>query len=698
MLDKTQAQKRIERLTCEINKLRYDYHVLDKPNETDEVYDSLTKELKELEEKYPDLRLSESPIGRIGGKPLDKFKKISHRARQWSFDDVFSFDELKKWEEKIKRLLQKNHQLALIENYKLEYVCELKIDGLKVILTYENGGLVTGATRGDGVIGENVTENLKTIESIPLYLRQEVSCVAIGECWISKEELTRINKNRKAKKGAPFANSRNVAAGSIRQLNPRVAASRRLEVFAYDIDYIEFPTPKTQIEELKLLEKLGFRVNDHGRLCGSIEEIETYYQEWMRKKDKESYGIDGVVIKINSVELQNILGYTGKSPRWGVAYKFPAERATTIVEDIKVQIGRTGALTPVAILRPVKVAGSVVSRATLHNEDEIKRLDLRIGDTAVIHKAGDVIPEIVETLKNLRGGEERSFHMPKNCPICGGLVERKRGEAVAYCLNKKCFAIEREKIIHFVSKKGFDIEGMGKKITEQLIQEGLITNPSDIFELKKGDIESLERFAEKSADNLIQSIKKSKSISLEKFLYALGIRHVGEGATVLIARSKKKELRSKNKEEATNIAHVLKIFSCTKREDWLEIKGIGEKSAESLVEWFEDKNNLEMLETMEALGVKIALSEDRFTELKLAGKTFVLTGELETFTRDEVIDMIRKEGGDISSAVSRKSDYIVVGKNPGSKYRKAQKLKIKIISEKEFANMIKEKEEVRIKK
>ncbi len=701
MPDKDNAKKRIEKLTREINKFRYEYHVLDKPDVTDEVYDSLTKELKELEERYPDLRLPDSPIGRIGGKPLDKFKKVRHRVRQWSFDDVFDFSELKKWEEKIKRLIQKEYKLQTI-NYKLEYVCELKIDGLKVILNYEGGRFVIGATRGNGIIGEEVTENLKTIESVPLNLFYDISCVVVGECWMSKEELARINKARGDKGEALFANSRNAAAGSIRQMDPRIAASRRLEVFAYDVDYIEFPIsnfqfptkfqmPKNQMEELRLLNDLGFRVNEHSKLCGSIEEVEQYYQEWKSRKDNEAYGIDGVVIKINAIELQQALGYTGKSPRWGVAYKFPAERVTTVVEDIKVQVGRTGALTPVAVLCPVQVAGSTVSRATLHNEDEIKRLDIRIGDTVVIQKAGDVIPEVVEVLKNLRTGAEKFFYMPRKCPICGGEVQRREGEAATYCLNKKCFAIEREKIIHFVSRKGFDIEGMGEKITEQLIQEGLIASPADIFELKQGDLEPLERFAEKSAGNLVQAIEQSKVIPLEKLLYALGIRHVGEGTAVLVTRNvefKNKELRSKNNGYLTGITDALELFSQMRKENWLSIKGIGEKSAESMVEWFRDEQNRAMLKKMGSLGVRVLLPEQEKGKLKLEGKTFVITGELKAFTRDEATDMIRKEGGSVSSSVSRKTDYVIAGQNPGSKYDRAVELGIKIIDEKEFRKII----------
>jgi DNA ligase (NAD+) len=692
-LNYKQAQIRVKKLAEEINKLRYQYHVLDQPDITDEVYDSLTSELRYLEEKYPKLKTPESPTQRIGGAPLSKFEKVKHAVRQWSFDDIFNFPELEKWEEKVRRLLKKTSSRA----DKLEYCCEVKIDGLKIILTFENGIFTRGATRGDGIIGENVTENLKTIYSIPLKLNYPVSGIFVGECYLGKNELERINRIRKTKKEPLFANSRNAAAGSIRQLDPKIAASRKLNSFVYDIDFMEqkedrIKIPETQIEELELLGKLGFKVNKEYKLCVNIEEIEKFYQNWAKRKERENYGIDGLVIKINSTEIQKALGYTGKSPRWGVAYKFPAQKMTTVVENIQVQVGRTGALTPLAYLRPVKVAGSTVSRATLHNADEIKRLDIRIGDTVVIRKAGDVIPEVVEVLKNLRTGREKEYMMPKVCPICQSPAKRevikiknKEESAALYCTNPRCYAVEKEKIIHFVSKNGFNIEGMGEKIAEHLMSEGLISNVADIFDLEKGDLELLERFAEKSADNLISSIEKSKNVALEKFLFALGIRHVGEETTLLLTRNLK--LVTKNK--IASLKDVIKYFSQINAEDWLKIKGIGEKSAKSLVEWFGVKNNIKLLEKMNQLGVRISdPSQAEKASGKLEGKTFVLTGELRNFTRNEAKDMIRKAGGDISSSVSQKTNYVVVGENPGSKFDKAKESGIKIIKEEEFKKLI----------
>lgn len=770
-MSKQKIKKRVEKLRQEINRFRYEYHVLDKPEISDEIYDSLMRELKQLEEKYPELKTPDSPSQRIGGEPLEKFEKIRHRVRQWSLDDAFDFSEVKKWEEKIQRILGKAPHPALRATFSpkeekgkyertLDYCCEIKIDGLKIVLTYEKGLLVRAATRGDGIIGENVTEQIKTIHSIPLRLNKDIDIIVVGEAWMRKKELERINKERAKNRLPLFANSRNAAAGSIRQLDPKITASRKLDSYIYDIDYLaasppsmdsalnreevrplstktaqrgrtsnlEASLPNTQIEELKLLEELGFKVNKNYKLCKNLEEVEEFFRSWEHKRNKQEYGIDGVVIKINSNKLQKALGYTGKSPRWALAYKFIPEKVTTVVEDIKVQVGRTGALTPVAHLKPVKVAGSTVSRATLHNEDEIKRMDVRIGDTVVIHKAGDVIPEVVEVLKNLRTGKEKIFRMPKRCPICGGSVVReilearllakktppppppltkggkKRGVSAAhYCLNKKCFAIEKENIIHFVSKKGFNIDGMGEKIVGHLMSEGLISNAADIFELATGDLEPLERFAEKSAQNIIEAIEKSKKIEFPKFLYALGIRHVGEETAVLIAKTINTEFPISNfqfpnkfqKIKIKNLENIISVFPKIRVEDWLKIKGIGEKSAESLVEWFSDKNNIKMLEKMEKLGVKVEMGEmgrkgEKSEKGKLTELTFVLTGELKNFTRDEAKDMIRKEGGDISSSVSKSTDYVVAGKNPGSKYDKAKELGVKIVGEKQFIDLLKD--------
>jgi DNA ligase (NAD+) len=737
MKNKSEVEKRVEKLRREIDKFRYQYHVLDRPDISDEVFDSLMRELREIEERYPELRSPESPSQRVGGEPLKKFVKVRHVHRQWSLDDAFSLDEVKKWEEKILRLLEKRKtQKAKRITQGLEYCAEIKIDGLKIVLTYKNGLLIQAATRGDGVIGENVTEQVKTIQSVPLKLKEPIDIVVVGEAWMKKSSLQNLNKERENKNLLPFANSRNAAAGSIRQLDPKVTAERKLDSYIYDIDEIgetrntkrekkdekklrvtSYELQKkgfaiTQLEELELLENLGFKVNKHHQLCKNIDEVQKIFEHWADKKDKQEYGIDGLVIKINNNDLQRKLGYTGKSPRWAIAYKFVPEKVTTIIEDIKVQVGRTGALTPVAHLRPVQVAGSTVSRATLHNEDEINRLDARIGDTVVLHKAGDVIPEIVEVLKNLRTGKEKRFYMPTRCPICGGGVKKEtihkktknipdtKLSAAHYCLNKKCFAIEKENIIHFVSRKGFDIEGMGEKIVEQLMNEGLVSNFADIFELKIGDLEPLERFAEKSADNLVKSIEKAKKIEFPKFLYALGIRHVGEETAILIAKAISMEFSifnfqfsnnsqlSNSKIKINNLAGIIEFFPKIGIEDWTKIKGIGGKSAESLQEWFNNKENIKLLEKMDNLGVGVDFSSLQVASYALQGKSFVLTGELESMSREEAKEKIRVLGGDISSSVSKLTDFAVVGKNPGSKYDKAKTLRVKTLDEREFLDML----------
>lgn len=709
-----EAKKRIEALRQEIDRHRYLYHTLDTPEIADEAYDSLFEELRLLEEQFPQFHSATSPTQRIGAEPLKSFQKVKHQHRQWSFDDVFDFEQLQVWTERLERFVEKT---PLAKDFKsgkkkLEYCCELKIDGLKMILTYENGELKQGATRGDGVVGEDVTSNIRTIQSVPLILRKSINAIVVGECWLSKKELQRINADKQEKGEMLFANTRNAAAGSIRQLDPKIAASRRLDSFIYDIDSIEEEMPPTQIEELELLEGLGFKVNKLRKFCKDIEEVQEFYFQWTTLRHDQPYEIDGIVIKVNDRELQDALGYTGKAPRWGIAYKFPAEQVTTIVEDIKVQVGRTGALTPVAHLKPVRVAGSTVSRATLHNEDEIKRLDVRIGDTVIIRKAGDVIPEVVEVVKKLRTGKEKIFHMPDECPICGGGVkkevisDKKKGTSAAhYCLNTKCFAIEREGIIHFVSRKGFDIVGLGEKIVEQLMNEGLVANVADIFELKIGDLEPLERFAEKSAQNLIESIEKSKHIAFEKFLYALGIRYVGEETANLVAEGAKEfpissfqfPILSKypnakikrNKVILEDLNDVVAIFPLISKDMWMRIKGIGEKSAESLVAWFSDGEHLKMLSRMGSLGVCIVMPQATEKNDRFAGKTFVLTGELTNFTRDEAKDMIRKNGGNVSSSVSKKTDFVVAGESAGSKYAKAKELGVTIISEEEFLTLLK---------
>lgn len=693
-------EQRIEKLRAEIDDLRYRYHVLNDPSVTDEVYSSLMDELRLLEERYPQYDSPTSPTKRVGGVPIEAFQKVEHKVRQWSFGDVFSLDELKKWDERVKKMWDKTQEKQNNKDLSLSYCTELKIDGLKIILEYEKGKLKQASTRGDGKVGEDVTENVKTIQSIPYVLSLPLSCIVVGEIWMAKGELARINKEREEKAEMPFANTRNAAAGSIRQLDPKIASSRKLDSFIYDIDWIEddgeytISLPKTQTEELALLETLGFKVNPHRKHCETIEEIEVFYEEMKDKKTQQIYDVDGLVIKIEQKIIQDALGYTGKSPRWGIAYKFPAEKTTTVVEDIQVQVGRTGVLTPVAHLRPVLVAGSVVSRATLHNEDEIRRLDVRRGDTVVIQKAGDVIPDIVEVLSSLRTGKEMVFTMPDSCPVCKSPVYKKtsdKGNISYYCSNTQCFAIEMENIIHFASRKGFDIEGLGIKIIEQLLQEGLIATVSDIFELKEGDLEPLERFAEKSAKNLIEAIEKSKHISLEKFLFALGIRYVGEENALLLARYIRKHFQEKYPETPIRTPQeVWEIASSLSQEEWERIEGFGPKVTSSLLWWFEQEEKKKILDTMTERGVRFlqVKSKAKQSNSTLQGKTFVLTGELEHFSREEMKEKIRLYGGKITSSVSKHTSFVLCGNNPGSKYEKALQLTVPILSENDFLKMI----------
>lgn len=658
---------RLNKLKETINHHRYLYHVLDKEEISEEALDSLKHELHLLEQKYPSLITPDSPTQRVGGKPLEQFVKVKHKVSQWSFNDVFSPEELFEFDQKIKRFLK---------GFKPTYTCELKIDGLKVILEYEKGVFIRAATRGDGVVGEDVTHNVKTIEAVPLRLNKEVDIVVEGEIWMRKSTLKNLNKERIKNSEEPFANPRNVAAGSIRQLDPKMAASRKLEIYIYDLALSSQKIPNEQYKELEYLGELGFKVNPHFKHITSIEDAVTYWKEWKEKSLKEDYQIDGTVVKVNEKDLQERLGYTGKAPRFAVAFKFPAEQVTTIVEDITIQVGRTGTLTPVAHLRPVLVYGSTVSRATLHNEDEIRRLDVRIGDTVVLQKAGDVIPDIVKVLTDLRTGKEKIFHMPKSCPACGTRVEKRKivgkgGESAAYyCINPKCEAKDRRRLYHFVGKNGFNIDGLGPKIVDQLVENQLISSYEDFFTLEKGDLLSLPRFAEKSVDNLLEAVKKARKIELPKFIVSLSIPQVGEETAYDLSK---------------RFGNINKIKKATKT-DLTSIEGVGETVAESLVSWFQNKHNLDTLEKLLKL-VKVEALESQKTSNPISGKTIVLTGTLTSLSRDEAKELIRKAGGDISGSVSRKTDFVVAGEKPGSKLREAQEFGVKILSEEDFLKM-----------
>lgn len=663
---KSDIKDRLNKLKEILEKHRYLYHVLDKPEISDEAYDSLFKELVDIESDNPDLITPDSPSQRVGGEPLKEFKKVIHKSEQWSFDDIFDFEELKKWEEKINNFIKKSG----LENEKLEYCCELKIDGLKVVLTYENGKLVQAATRGDGLVGEDVTSNIKTIQSIPLSLSKNLDISVVGEVWLSKENLKKINKEREKNGEEVYANTRNLAAGSLRQLDPKVTASRGLDSFIYDIDSVIGEKIGDQFEEIQILKKIGFKTNKYTEVFDSIKGIQKFYNEWTEKKHSLEYELDGIVIKINSVKIQNALGYTGKSPRWAVAYKFPAEQVTTILEDIVLQVGRTGVVTPVAHLKPVKVAGSTVSRATLHNEDEIKRLDLRIGDTVILQKAGDVIPDIVSVVYELRPKDSKPYVFPKKVSACGGdgSIERIPGEVAWRCVSKDSFDQNRRKFHYFVSKKCFDIDGMGPKIIDILLEQGLISSFEDIFTLKRGDLLALPRFAEKSVDNLLKSIEKSKKISLSRLIASLSIPQVGEETAFDIA----KHFNSIEKIQQAKLEEIESIY------------GVGPIVAKSLFDWFSDSENKVLIKNI----LKQIDIVEEVVGQKLSGKTFVFTGSLG-IDRVNAQETVRKLGGEVSSSVSKNTSYVVAGENAGSKLDKANELGVKVISESDFLNLIK---------
>ena len=659
-MNKQQATQRIAELIKEINFHNRQYYGLDKPLISDAHYDVLYKELVNLEKINPELILPDSPTQRIGDKVSGDFAKITHSKRRMSLEDTFSTTELKEFEERVKKI---------VEDRKYNYLCELKIDGLQIVLTYKKGLLKTAATRGDGRVGEDVTHTIRTIRNIPLKLPKPIDVVVSGEIYISNKDFAKINQTQIKLGESTYANPRNLAAGTVRQLDPKVASVRNLKSFVYDIE--GDINPKTQIDMLQVLDDLDFSVNPDNKLCKNLAEVLKFIKDWNIKRDKLSYETDGVVIKINQVDVRNILGSTAKSPRWAVAYKFPAEQKETTILDIVVQVGRQGTLTPVAILKPVKLAGSTVSRATLHNEDEIKRKDVRVGDTVVVQKAGDIIPEVVLVIKDKRPQNSKSFIMPKVCPVCQGKVERIEGEVALRCINKNCSTIQIRKLEHFVSRKAFNIDGFGKKIVEQLYMEGLIRDLSDIFKLKEGDLKPLERFAEKSSANLIEAIKKSKEIDLDRFIYSLGILHVGDQ----VAR------------DIVSIFNTWDKFSKVSEEELENIEGVGEKVTKSITDFLGDNNSQKIIKKLFNNGINIKKTK-LISSNKLANKTFVLTGSLNILSREEVEQKIRQLGGKVSSSVSKNTDYVIAGDNPGSKYDKAKELGVKIITEPEFSKLI----------
>jgi len=662
-----EIKERYEKLTKSVNHYRYLFHVENKEEISPEALDSLKAELVALEERYPGLITPDSPSQRVSGKPLSKFQKVTHKVLQWSLNDAFDEAEIKEFDARIKRMLK----TEMGKDIEPAYMCELKIDGLHIVLEYKKGKLVTAATRGDGKVGEDVTHNIRTIESVPLLLQEEADIITEGEVWLSKAQLLKINKEREKKGEEVYANPRNLAAGTVRQLDPQIAAQRQLDTFIYDIASGE--EPPSQEAELLRLRKLGFKVNPHYKLCPSIDEVVQFWHSWHEKKDKQEYLIDGVVVKVNDVSLQKALGYTGKGPRFAIALKFPAEQATTVVEDIQLQVGRTGAVTPVAHLRPVRVAGSTVSRATLHNEDQIRRLDVRIGDTVVLQKAGDVIPEIVSVIKELRPKGTKAYVFPKTVDGCGGggEIERIPGESAYRCVTLDSAFIYRKRLYHFVSKAALNADGVGPRIIDALMDNGLIQTHEDLFTLERGDIEVLSGFKEKSAQNIVDALSAAKKVPLHRLLIGLSIDHVGEETARLIA------------EHFGSLQAIMRA----EVEEVSNIYGVGEIVASSLVSWFKNAHNKSTLEGI-LKHVEIINPQKLKKEGALAGMTFVFTGTLPSLGRDEAKDLAREAGAHIAESVSSKTSYVVVGESAGSKAEKAKELGIPTITEAEFKAML----------
>ncbi len=664
-----EIRKRVEELRREIEYHNYRYYVLNDPVISDAEYDALMRELEELERRYPELVTPNSPTQRVGAPPLEEFGTVEHRVPMLSLSNAFNEEEVREFDRRVKRFLGVLHDI--------QYTAEPKIDGVAVEIIYERGVLTVGATRGDGYRGEDITQNIRTIKMIPLYLIDDEEPVpeylsVRGEVYMDREDFRRLNREREERGETLFANPRNAAAGSLRQLDSSVTAKRPLKVFFYGIGECRGREFRSQWEVLQTLPKWGLRVNPFVELCENIDECIHYYQRLLQRREEIPYEMDGIVIKVNDLELQRRLGEISRSPRWAVAFKFPAEEATTRVLDIVVQVGRTGVLTPVAILEPVQVGGVVVSRATLHNMDEIKRKDVRIGDWVLVHRAGEVIPEVIKPIKERRTGQEREFHMPDCCPACGSKVVRLPGEVAYRCIGLSCPAQLKARIRHFASRRAMDIEGLGEKLIEQLVDKGLVKDLADIYYLKKVDFLKLEGVADRLAQKLLGAIERSKDTTLARFLYALGIRHVGEHLAQLLATHIKK----------------LENFYDIRKDDLLRIPGIGPEVAESVASFFRDQENRRVIEKMLRAGLRIREPEEEVTEKPLKGKVFVFTGALESMTREEAKRLVEERGGMAASSVSRRVDYVVVGRDPGSKYDKARALGLRIIDEEEFKKLL----------
>ena len=676
-MKKHDAQKRISKLRKLLEYHRALYHTFDDPDVSDAAFDALKNELEDLEKKYPEFGKNDSPTQKVGGEVLEKFEKVRHETPMLSLNDAFSESEMEEWVSRLERYLS----LFSGSIRKSSFYCELKIDGLAVELIYEKGVLVQGSTRGDGKVGENVTENLRTIPSIPQKLEKMGKwdipdhLVVRGEIFIEQKNFERINREQEKKGLKLYANPRNLAAGSVRQLDSKITASRGLRAFQYDIAAYSSGRFETHEEKHKALASWGFEVNPHNKRVDSLDQVFVFRDAWEKKREKLAYEIDGVLAILDDNALFERAGAVGKAPRGAVAYKFAPREATTRVLNIKVQVGRTGVLTPVAELDPVRVGGVVIAHATLHNADEIKRLGLKIGDTVLVSRAGDVIPKITKVIPELRDGKEKSFHMPKRCPVDDAPV---MSDGVLFrCSNKGCGARHKKSLYHFVSRGAFDIRGLGKKLIDKFLDEGLIADFADIFLLEKGEIEILERLGEKSASNIVEEIASKKEITLPRFLYSLGILHVGEETAHLLAE----EVFGK----AKRITDLVKVMNKIKAEDLEEIQDIGPKVAESIYTWFQDVRHKELLKRLEGAGVKLRFIKEKKGVLE--GKTFVFTGSMSR-ELGEAKERVRSLGGSVSESVSKKVDYVVSGENPGSKREKAEELGITILDEKGFERLL----------
>ena len=670
--NKEEIKKEIDKLRELIREHNYHYYVLDEPIISDYEYDNLLRKLIIMEKKYPELITPDSPTQRIGAKPLAEFKTARHLVPMLSLSNAFSDKELLDFDKRIKKYFPQKF---------FNYIVELKIDGLAIALVYENGILQRGTTRGDGFIGEDITQNLRTINSVPLRLIKfnDIKRIEVyGEVYMNKVSFKKLNEERDKQGENLFANPRNAAAGSVRQLDSSITAKRQLDTFIYQATFPDGSDFKTHYEVLKFLYDAGFKVNPNIKECQTIEEAIEYCEIWRKKKNELNYEIDGMVIKVNQLYLREELGSTSKSPRWAIAFKFPAEQMTTVIKDIIVGVGRTGTLTPVAVLEPVFISGSKVQRATLHNEDEIRRKDIQIGDTVLIQKAGEVIPEVVKVIKERRNGIERKFSMPEKCPVCGSKVVKIEDEVASRCNNISCPAQVKERIKHFVSREAMDIDGLGTALIEQLVDKGIIKDFGDLYYLRKEELLTLERMAEKSSDNIIKAINKSKNRPLSNLIYALGIRYVGSYASKILSQ---------------RIDNLLDLKDET-LEDFINIPEIGPKIAESIVLFFNKKENLQIIRKLKEAGVNLGSREKKTTTQALEGMQFVLTGTLENFTRDEAKREIEQLGGRVTGNVTRKTNYLVLGKEPGQKYQKAKEIGINILEENDFREMLKKNNKV----